>query len=99
MYITQTFTHTPHYLVIGHSCYRLPDQRRRIDLKSLEESLEHQLLVSGLDQREVALDAIEVGTVGHVEDEGDIKPLTDLLNLFRFVDREIIEKQSERLIL
>ena len=64
----------------------MPDQRRRIDLKSLEKSLEHHLLVSGLDQREVALDPIEVRTVGHVEDEGDIKPLTDLLNLFGLVD-------------
>ena len=61
--------------------------------------LEKQHLISSFDKGEIALDAIEVGTVGHVEDEGDIKPLTDLLNLFRFVDREVVEKHSERLIL
>ena len=57
--------------------------------------LQEQLLVGCLYLREVALDAVELRAVGHVEDLRDVQLLEEQLRASSLVNGEVVEEEGE----
>ena len=75
--------------------YRSLDQTHRIVLRLFDHLFQDQLLVSGLDLGEVALDAAELRKVRHVEDLRDIQCLKEQLRILGLVDGQVVEEERE----
>ena len=57
--------------------------------------LQEQLLVGGLHLREVALNAVELRAVGHVEDLRDVQLLEEQLRAPGLVHGKVVEEEGE----
>jgi hypothetical protein len=66
--------------------YRSLDQTHRIVWRLFDHLFQEQLLVSGLDLGEVALDAVELRTIWNVEDLCDVQFFKKQLRFLGLVD-------------
>ena len=64
-------------------------------MRLLDHTLQQQLLVCGLDLREVALNPVELRAVRHVEDLGDVQLLKQQLRILGLVYTEVVKEQRE----
>ena len=71
------------------------DQTHRVVWRLLDHLSQKQLLVCGLDLGEVALDPVELRTVRHVEDLGDVQCLKEQLCILGLVHGQVVEEQRE----
>ena len=79
--------HISHILwLITHTLYRLLYQTHCVVFGLLNHFSQKQLLVCGFDLGEVALDAVELWTVWHVEDLGDVQFFKQQLRVLGLVD-------------
>ena len=63
---------------------------------TLEHFSQNQVLVFVLEQREVTLDAVELGRVGYVEYGSYMKLLKQVFGEVGFVHREIVHEDGKR---
>ena len=75
----------------------LDDELPTVRPYAFHELLQDELLVLPFDEGEVALDAVEVRGVGHIEDGLDLKLLANFHDLLGFVDLKIVHEHSELL--
>ena len=71
------------------------DQAAGVIRSLTDHTLEQQLLVGGLYLRKVALDAVELRAVRHVEDLGDVQELKQQLRFLGLVHAEVVEEEGE----
>ena len=62
---------------------------------ALDELLQDQIFVVGLDLGGEDLDAVEVGAVGHVEDGRDPQSLAGRRDLLRLLHTEVVHEDGE----
>ena len=93
----QTCSHASLGLVLVDHMDALYNQARAVHLDALDDPLQEALIVLALEEREVGLDSVEGGAVGHVEDRPRSQALSCLEDLLSLVHLQIVHEDGELL--
>jgi len=70
----------------------LLDQTHCVVWSIVDHTLQQEFLVGRLELGEVTLDPVELRTVGHIEDFGDVQLLKQMLRVLRLVHTQVIQE-------
>ena len=76
-------------LLLFDSLDALHDQALAVHLDAFDEPLQDELLILALEEREVSLDAVEVGTIRDIEDGPRLQALACLEDLLGLVHLQV----------
>ena len=88
-------SHTHCRIVIAHTLYRLLDQAHGVVQSIADHTLQQEFLVGRLELGEVTLDPVELWTVRHIEDLGDVQLLEQMLRILRLMNTQVIQEQCK----
>ena len=71
------------------------DQTHCVIRSIIYHTLQQQFLVGRLDLGEVTFDAIELWTVRHIEDLGDVQLLKQMLRILRLMHTQVVQEQCK----
>ena len=95
LYIFEAEHHAGLDLVFWYALHALMNVIDDIRLDALHQLLQDKLLVLAFDLKEIGLDAVEVGALGHVEDHLGSNLLAGLSNFLGFVYPQVVHEDRE----
>jgi len=73
----------------------LLDQTHCVVRSIIDHTLQQEFLVGRLELGEVTLDPVELRTVRHIEDLGDVQLLKQMLRILGLVNTQVIQEQCK----
>jgi hypothetical protein len=82
-------------IVIAHTLYRFLYQTHFVIRRIIYHTLQQEFLVGRLEFGEVTLDPVELWTVRHIEDLGDVQVLKQMLRVLGLMHTQVVQEQCK----